>query len=115
MGVTEQREKYQNALSGKADESNTDTLSLPEQVGHWEKKVREAESTMLQGEQMVKHLTTEIKSLKKSMKEEEQMNLKSIKNVDRLKTKVITAEEKLSSLNYDPLLEETMTTRMGDL
>ena len=113
--VTEQREKYQNALSGKADESNTDTLSLPEQVGHWEKKVREAESTMLQGEQMVKHLTTEIKSLKKSMKEEEQMNLKSIKNVDRLKTKVITAEEKLSSLNYDPLLEETMTTRMGDL
>ena len=42
-------EKYQNAIAGVADETNSDLLSLPEQVGAWEKRAREAESLQQQG------------------------------------------------------------------
>ena len=92
------RERYQNALAGVTDENNSELLSLPEQVGAWEKRAREAMSQIQQGTIKANHNKQSIKELKKAAASEQAAYSKISKEADELRLKVAEAEETLKSL-----------------
>ena len=108
-------EKYQNAIAGVADESNADLLSLPEQVGAWEKRAREAESQQQQGELRAKHAASALKDLEKKAKEQSNSNTSDIKEQTALKKDIVSIEKSLSGLGASVAQESEMRARVSQL
>jgi structural maintenance of chromosome 2 len=92
------REKYQNACAGVTDESSAELLSLPEQVGAWEKREREAESAMQQCQQRATYARTQLKELQKTTKTLSQGQASIIKEAEALKGKVQECEAKVQQI-----------------
>ena len=109
------RERYQNAIAGVTDESNSELLSIPEQIGAWEKRAREALSQMQQGTIKSNHHKESLKELKKLVKSEGASHTKILKEAEDLKAKVIEIENQLSSLKYDEAEETSMRDRTVEL
>lgn len=109
------RERYQNAIAGVTDESNSELLSIPEQIGAWEKRAREALSQMQQGAIKTKHHKESLKELKKLVKSEGASHAKILKEAEDLKGKVTEIEGQLSSLVYDEAEENNMRNRSMEL
>ena len=108
-------EKYTNAVAGVADESNAALLSLPEQVGAWEKRAREAESQQKQGELKTKHAAASLKELKKTIKDQQSAQSTQLKQQEKLSAAVQTLEQKLGQVQakHGGLSEESMRERLS--
>lgn len=113
--VVSLRECFQNAVAGVTDEKNTELLSLPEQVGAWEKRAREALSQMQQGSIKTTHHKESLKELKKSLKTEQATHAKVIAEADSLTAKVTEVEAALSSLVYSEKDELAIRARQTEL
>jgi structural maintenance of chromosome 2 len=92
------RERYQNACAGVADETSAALLSLPEQVGSWEKRGREAESQLEQGKLRAKHAAAQLKELQKNSSKQTAAHAQGVKDVESLRAKVASLEEQMRSL-----------------
>ena len=93
------RERYQNACAGVADDSSAALLSLPEQVGQWEKRQREADSKMEQGKLRAKHAANQLKELQKSSAKQSSAHAQGIKEVEALRVKVAELTNQLAEIN----------------
>ena len=113
--MVELREKYQNACAGVADETTAELVSLPEQVGIWEKRAREALSQLQQGELRVSHSKEAIKELKKTVKNQQSTHTQVLKEAETLKAKVAEMERNISSLSFNEEEESNLRTRQGEL
>lgn len=109
------REAYQNACAGKAETSNAELLSLPEQIGAWEKSAREAESALQQGTLRVKHANDQLKELKKSVKSQQSAHTAMTKEIDTLRTTVATVEAKIVKLNYSATEDAAARAKQSSL
>lgn len=105
------KNKYANAIAGVVDESNSDLLSLPEQVGAWEKRAREAQSQQQQGALRAKHATSALKDLEKQAKAQSNSNSSDLKEAESLKKEVAALEKRLAGLADQTIEEE----RVGKL
>jgi len=93
------RDKYQNAIAGVADDSTAALLSLPEQVGQWEKSQREAESKMEQGKLRAKHAAAQLKELQKSSAKQSSAHAQGVKEVEALRAKVTQLSQQLAAIS----------------
>ena len=93
------REKYQNACAGVTDETNSELLSLPEQVGAWEKREREAQSQVQQCQQRLTHSCNQLKELQKSSKQQSQSHSSTLKEIEKLNTEIAQCEAKLQKID----------------
>ena len=93
--VRQHRERYQNACAGITDESNAELLSIPEQIGSWEKKAREAESQIQQNAIRMEHAKKLMKEKQKFSKAEEEEHQRHISELEVLREDVTTAEKAL--------------------
>jgi structural maintenance of chromosome 2 len=109
------KEKYQNAIAGVADESNSDLLSLPEQVGAWEKRAREAQSQQQQGDLRAKHAAAALKDLEKQAKGQANSNSSDIKEAETLKKEVAALEKTLGGLGGDVTKEDAVKAEVAAL
>lgn len=86
------QDRYQNAVAGVVtDATDTDTLSLPEQVATWEKRAREAHSNLQTGALKVEHLRTSIAQLKKQQLSQRQA-------YDQAQAVCVRSKDKLAAL-----------------
>jgi structural maintenance of chromosome 2 len=92
------REAYQNAVAGKAEASNAELLSLPEQILTWEKAAREAESALQQRALRTTHANDKLKELKKSIKAQQSSHGNLSRDRDSLRSQVQALEERLTKL-----------------
>jgi structural maintenance of chromosome 2 len=90
--MLKQREKYQNACAGIADVADAELLSIPEQVGAWEKKLRETESQLQQNDIRLAHCKKTIGEKKKFSKSEEAEYTKAMSEVEGLRSNVAAAQ-----------------------
>jgi len=109
------RERYQNAIAGVTDESNSELLSIPEQVLAWEKRAREATSQMQQGAMKASHTKEQLKDLKKAVAAEQAAHAKVIKEGEDLRSKVTEIEKTLATLSYNESEESSLRTRQANL
>ena len=109
------RDKYHNACAGVADETSAELVSLPEQVGLWEKRAREALSQLQQGELRVSHSKEIVKELKKTVKNQQSTHAQVLKEAEMLKSKVAEMERNISSLSYNEEEESNLRTRQAEL
>jgi structural maintenance of chromosome 2 len=109
------REAYQNACAGKAETSNAELLSLPEQIGTWEKAAREAESALQRGRLRVKHASEQLKELKKSVKSQQSAHTAMNKEIDSLRSAVGAVEAKVAKLGYSEEEDTSARARQGAL
>lgn len=110
--ATSARDKYQNACAGVADADSAALLSLPEQVGAWEKRAREAESQLESGKLRTKHAAASLKELSKSCTKRQAAHAASSKEVDALRVKVAGMEEQLKGASR---AGEDVGVRVGEL
>lgn len=109
------RERYQNAIAGVTDESNSELLSIPEQVLAWEKRAREAMSQVQQGTMKASHTKEQLKDLKKAVAAEQAAHAKVIKEGDDLRAKVTEIEKSLAVLSYNESEESSLRARQAEL
>jgi len=109
------RERYQNACAGVADETSAALLSLPEQVGAWEKRAREAESQQQQGSLRSSHAREQLKELRKSAKQMQASHGNGLKEAEALQKKVTALEERLAGLGVSPSQEGDLRARIAQL
>ncbi len=114
------REKYQNACAGVTDETSAELLSLPEQVGAWEKKERETHSTMQQCEQRASYARTQLKDLQKTAATQSKSQSTIIQESEKLKAQVAESETKIQQIrSQDAALakldEAALRTQAGTL
>lgn len=109
------REKYQNACAGVTDETSAALLSLPEQVGAWEKRGREAESQLEQGKLRAKHAAASLKELQKNSAKQSAVHTAGLKEVEILRAKVSSIEESLQSMGGKASSEGDMAARVSEL
>lgn len=109
------RTRYHNAVAGVADESSAALLSLPEQVGAWEKRAREAESQQKQGEMRSKHAATSLKELQKLAKTQQSTQSSAIKEAETLRAAVKSMGDKLAKMGRKNADEEGMKARLAVL
>lgn len=109
------KEKYQNAIAGVADESNSDLLSLPEQVGAWEKRAREAQSQQQQGDLRAKHAAGALKELEKQAKSQSNSNSSDIKEAEALKKEVAALQRSVGDLGGRAAEEEQVAAQVQQL
>lgn len=95
---TSLREKYQNACAGVTDESSADLLSLPEQVGAWEKRERETQSTMQQGQQRATYAREQLKKLQKATNTQSQGHTAILKESEELKAQIAALEVRIKQI-----------------
>ena len=108
-------ERYQNAVAGVADDSSADLLSLPEQVAQWEKRARETSSQLQQGTMRAQHIRESIKTLKKSLKQQETTHSKSQASKNEIKSKLDALESQLASLTAAVDSEAAVRSQMQSL
>jgi len=109
------RVRYHNAVAGVADESSAALLSLPEQVGAWEKRAREAESQMKQGELRSNHAVTSLKELQKLAKTQQTTQSSAIREAETLRAVVKSLEEKLGKMGKKNADEEGRKRQLASL
>lgn len=102
------RERYQNACAGVTDESNSELLSLPEQVAVWEKRTREAKSAVQQCQQRRTHAQNQLKELQSASKKQSTTHasvlqeLESLqKEIDAIETSAAPLRSKLASIGNE--------------
>lgn len=110
--------KYHNACAGVVsdDESNTgsiSTLSITEQIGIWESKVRESQSKLQQEKMKTKHNHKKLNELRETMKQEERSHERELQKLNALRNEVAEIEKKLRKVNYSPEKEEKLRTQHG--
>ena len=115
QGSSALRDKYQNACAGVADESSAELLSLPEQVGAWEKREREAESQLRQSSLRADHAKESLKELRKTTKAQQASHGTVLKDADVLRKKVTTMEERLQGLAANSAAEVDLRSRSSTL
>lgn len=113
--TTSLRTKYQNACAGVTDESDAALLSLPEQVGAWEKRAREAESKLQSETMKIKHSKERLVDLKKTAKTEQAKSSKELKELEALRGEVQKLEAQCSALSYSEDEESSLRTSCGNL
>lgn len=89
------RERYQNACAGVTDENNSELLSLPEQVGAWEKREREAQSQVQQCQQRCTHARKQLKELQKLSKQQSNNQSSSLNELEKVKNEIVQLESQL--------------------
>ncbi|CAE7500350.1 smc2, partial [Symbiodinium microadriaticum] len=94
------RTKYQNACAGVTDEADAQLLSLPEQVGVWETRSREAQSKLQQETMRNQHSMDRLKELKKQCKGEQSAHGTELRQVDALKAVVDSMQKNLQKMTY---------------
>jgi structural maintenance of chromosome 2 len=92
------REKYQNACAGVTDETSAELLSLPEQIGVWEKKERETQSTMQQCTQRATYAKTQLKDLQKTCSSQTADHSSILKEADVLRAKIGQYEKQIQDV-----------------
>eukprot|EP00605_Chrysophyceae_sp_TOSAG23-4_P001293 GSChrysophyteH1.ASY1.ANO1.1407.1 assembled CDS len=105
--------KYQNAIAGVADENSAALLSLPEQVGTWERRAREAESQQKQGELQLKHKLASLKELQKLAKTQMASQEGAIKEHSKLKAAVQDIQAKLSTFGNASTNEDSLKSELS--
>ena len=105
-GVRQQRERYQNACAGIADDSNAELLSVPEQIGSWERKAREAESQIQQNAIRLEHARKAAKEKLKFSRTEEEEHQRNTVEMESLKRAVADAENALNAASAKVLDED---------
>lgn len=99
--------KYQNACAGVADEAGAELLSLPEQVGAWEKREREAHSAVQQCQQKATYIRAQLKELQKAAAVQSNDSSSILIEVEQLQLKVSEAESRLQVVRaQDPALAQ---------
>jgi structural maintenance of chromosome 2 len=102
---TAMREKYQNACAGVTDENSAELLSLPEQVGVWEKRERETLSAMQQCQQRATYARAQLKELQKATRTQTQDHSTILKESETLKAQVAEWEVRVAKArSQDPTL-----------
>ena len=109
------RVKYHNAVAGVADENSAALLSLPEQVGAWEKRAREAESLQKQGELRAKHAASSLKELQKVVKTQQTMQSGAIKESETLRQEVKVLEASLAKHSGRVSNEDGQKAKLAEL
>ena len=107
--VSTLRTKYQNACAGVTDEADAQLLSLPEQVGVWETRSREAQSKLQQETMRMQHSKDRLKDLQKQCKAEQSAHTLELRQIDTLRAAVTDMQKKLQRISYDE--EEDMSLR----
>lgn len=107
------KEKYQNAVAGIADDSNTETRSLPEQVATWEKRAREAQSKLKQGRLVAAHAQENLKELRLSLKIQQVAHDKVLKESDNHRYHIAELQRKLNEIHYDENEEVLLRSSLG--
>jgi structural maintenance of chromosome 2 len=102
------KESYSNAIAGKADEDNTEVMSLPQQVAEWEKREREAKSVVEQCGVRLKHAQSTLKDLRKASSTEETSQSKNLAAVDKLVKEVKKLEVRSEELTAATASEEEL-------
>ena len=113
------RERYQNACAGittttstssttTSDDTSASLLSIPEQVVTWEKRLREAESTLKQGQLKSTHAKTILKDLLKNQTIQAKSQESSISQISTLQSQIITLQTDLTNLNYSEKDEKSV-------
>jgi chromosome segregation ATPase len=92
------RTSYQNALSGVVDDNCAETMSHAEQIGFQERKSREAESKLKQGQLQTAHLSKEVAALKKTAQGLEAAEGKAVAELKKLQDKCRKAEVLLAAV-----------------
>lgn len=93
------RDRYQNACAGVVGgEDSAALLSLPEQVGAWERRAREAESQLESGKLKTKHAAAQMKELAKQSAKQQARHVDGVKEVEALRLKVNGLEEQLRAV-----------------
>ncbi|KAJ1435079.1 RecF/RecN/SMC [Ochromonadaceae sp. CCMP2298] len=95
---TSLRDKYQNACAGVTDETSAELLSLPEQIGVWEKKERETQSTMQQCQQKATYATKQLKDLQKTSSSQTADHASILREADALKAKIAQCEKQIADV-----------------
>ena len=99
--VRQHRERYQNACAGIADESNAGLLSIPEQIGNWERKAREAESMIQQNAIRLEHARKSAKEKLKFSRVEEDEHKRNTEQLEVLQRNVTDAETAFSAASAE--------------
>lgn len=105
------RNKYSNACAGVTDEKDAELLSLPEQIGVWEKSVRETQSKLQQETMRIEHAKNRIKELTKQIKQEQSMHTKDIKESEAIRLQVQDIQTRLAKISYSE--EEEISLRVS--
>jgi structural maintenance of chromosome 2 len=111
------REMYQNAFAGIATEENTSVLSIPEQVATWEKKAREAQSMLQQGELHVAHTKEYLKELKATLKSQKASYDIASKEAAVLQAKVEDMNKRIAAVSqgFNPKTQKQLAERSATL
>ena len=110
--VLNKREQYQNACAGIVDESNAELLSIPEQIGAWEKRQRESESQLQQIAIRMDHSRKAVGEKRKQSLHEQEDYAKAMLELEDLNKKVSKAEEALASALHGMPDEEALSKRL---
>jgi structural maintenance of chromosome 2 len=84
-------------------------------VATWEKKAREAQSQLQQGSQRADHAKNQLKSLRVSIKSQQNTHENAIKEENSLKIDINTAQDKLSKNSYNKEEEISLRQKSADL
>jgi structural maintenance of chromosome 2 len=109
------RDRHQNALAGVADGSSAEVLSLPEQVATWEKRAREAQSQLQQGSLRGDHAKTKLKELKNSAKSQASSHGQAVKDADKFRAAITTAESNLKGVSFNEKDEISLRSKASKL
>lgn len=112
--------KYQNACAGVINESETNSecisaLSITEQIGIWETKIRESQSKLQQEKLKKKHNQKKLNELINTKRQEERNHEKEIMKLQNLKNEIQEIEKNLKKLNYSNEKEEILRLQHIDL
>ncbi len=109
------RERYQNACAGVADESSATLLSLPEQVATWERKERETESQLQQGQLKAEHAKSSLKTLRKMKQTQQSVQDKTTKELEAAQNEVKELEKLLAEISHNPEEESSLRSEASSL
>jgi len=99
--------KYQNACAGVTDEAGAELLSLPEQVGAWEKREREAHSAVQQCQQKSTYIKAQLKELQKAAAAQSNDSTSMVSEVKLLQLKISESENRVQFIKaQDPALAQ---------
>ena len=105
------RETYQNACAGVSSEENMGAMSVPEQVGMWEKRELEVDSKLKQGQQRLSIAQEALKSLRNANKSGQNAYQQQLKEKNSLVAEISKLEKQLDQILFNPEAETTLKTR----
>jgi structural maintenance of chromosome 2 len=109
------RTKYQNACAGVTDEDDAQLLSLPEQIGSWEKKAREAQSKLQQETMKIEHSKNRLKELQKALKNEQNTHSRELREAENIRSVLNDITKKAEKLSVSEEEESTLRSTKGSL